>query len=191
MTRILPAAMAALLLAACAPEGEPPAPAARQVAEVAPAPICEPLPAPILALIAARKDWRMLAFDDLRPDDKTLWMQARPKACPGFTKAVLSKGAEPSYAVALVAGPAEVMKEQLVVFIPTGDGGYRQDELVKPAHYGALSVVWTAPPGVYEDADSGRSLRSEGESIAFEVIEAGVLQFVYDGHDFTALATGV
>lgn len=188
MRRLL-LAMLVMVPPACSPEpkAQPTPPPVAAPAPVAKAPPCPELPAPIRSLITAREGWRVLAFGDLTADDKALWMESRPTECPGAVKVVLSKGGEPSWAVALVSGPVAKLQEQLVVFLPTSDGGYRLKVMAPPAHYPFPAVIWKAPPGEYQDLKTGRKLRSDAESFAFEGMEAWAVQHFLVGDDFQSL----
>lgn len=138
----------------------------------APADPCRRPPVEVVRAVPA--SWRMLTLSDLHPDDRRLWLQARPGVCPGFSVVKLSAKSAPAFAVAMVRPSAKGQREKAVLV--AGRSWVLADREVG----GAPFVVWRAGPGPTQAWDGGPVIQVRWDSVVVEKLEASAVQFYLD-----------
>jgi hypothetical protein len=130
------------------------------------------------------KGWSPLQFDDLRPEDQALWQKKWGNACPGLVKGHFVHSGKLAYALSLIDRKND---EQLILAVPAKDGTFKTLVLVAPSKVAAFSVVYALPPGKYPEVETGRTVQTKLDSIAYETIEAGMMMFYEEKGSFRSV----
>jgi hypothetical protein len=148
------------------------------VAASAPSPTdtCNNPPAELLAAI--EPGWSLLRLSDLNTDDQRLWLEVRPKSCPGYAAARMRTGSGPSYIVALIDKRTAKPREQVLLLVPHGKSFVRLT-LAKPTEVANPAVVWRGPPGKYHEWDGSRSIAIRNDSVVLETMEASAVLYYF------------
>lgn len=147
---------------------------------------CQKPPPVVREYLVDHKGWSILNTGQLRKDDQTLWRKYHPQKCPGMTAAKFDQTNRDFYALALTQQTQTGFAEKLIVL--RKDGRRVEEWTISPASKTPiLLVVWRVPPGVYLDEETGKKVRIPNDSIIYEEMEAGSLQYYYKAGKFLSL----
>jgi hypothetical protein len=147
---------------------------------------CQKLPPAVREYLVDHKAWSVLDIEHLRKDDQTLWRKYHPQKCPGMTAAKFDQTGRDFYALALMQRMPPGFIEKLVV-LRKGDHRVEEWTISPASKTPILLVVWRVPPGVYLDEETGKKVRIPNDSIIYEEMEAGSLQYHYKAGKFLSL----
>ncbi len=148
------------------------------------------LPESALAVVRARfPGMRIVQLRDLREDDQRLWSSARGHECPGVAVGRFEPSDGPAYALALFRRNGTSYTEALVV-VSRHRRRYDLQVLDPPESRTYLLVVHSIPPGKLSDEETGKTVETRRDSVAYEAIEAEVVVFYWErGHYASVVAS--
>jgi hypothetical protein len=108
-------------------------------------------------------------------------------SCPGIVAGNFTGGGT-GYALNLVMQSKGKFLQELLVFLPNASS-HKKFVLLAPMEIGQYSVVVKMPPGRYRNAERDRHVVTKYDSIALTVLEAGTVQYYWDGEHFKEITT--
>ena len=124
--------------------------------------------------------WRLMELSDMSSDDAKLWVGRRGEVCPGVAIGDFDGSKLDQYALLLL----RKKPRQTVILLysakqPTGR--YRFATLVQ-GPTALIPVVFKGDPGDYYEADKGQTpIKIKGDTIIYEIMEAGTEVFYFAG----------
>ncbi|GLQ87714.1 hypothetical protein [Dyella flagellata] len=128
--------------------------------------------------------WQVVSLEDLRAEDRDLWIKQHGTDCPGIFKAKLKSKAYKSYAVTIFKRDHEL--QQALLILNDGQGIHSISILSGPQEVAYLSVVSKAPPGKYVDV-TGKKIAVSLDSVLYEAIEAGSTLYYFRNGRFSSI----
>jgi hypothetical protein len=145
------------------------------------------LPAAITAAIPRTlSGLRLLQVSDLVKEDQELWRQKKGEQCPGLAEGHFTRSDSTEFAFALIDSRAH--REAVVVARSSGGGGYAITVVSQPSVATNFLVIHVLPPGTYREVESRRRVKTEFDSIAYELIDAGMDMIYFRNNGFHTLA---
>src|SRR5579863_2767229 len=135
---------------------------------------CAALPRSAQAYLKLHPGWAPVTEKDLVSDDVTLWQSHHVDQCPGITALKLDSSDRATYALALLHRETDRTNAKLVVVEP---GTSQVTDLVAATPVTSPYVVWRAPPGMFRDQISGKSIRIPHDAIIYEKMEASAMAY--------------
>ncbi|MFI5304193.1 MAG: hypothetical protein ACHQYP_05285 [Nitrospiria bacterium] len=133
-------------------------------------------------------DWHVVTMKDLGKDDQELWKKSLNGGnCPGITLGHYEKSAYLSYAISMVPSRANITGNRLIVFSPNSKGTYKERYLEKYNGSSSPLVVYTVPPGDYQEVEEGKRITLFKEGFQWEAIEQGATLYYYQGGKYHQL----
>jgi hypothetical protein len=144
------------------------------------------LPATLKKTIQASYPQLVVVSDkDLTADHRSLFRAEHKSACPGLaTGKYWGKSERKGFAV-LLGDSKQYGEVRLVVARPMSEG-WILTELEAPQD-GPAPVVWTQPPGVYEDPYNELKRRTKNDVIMFVGYESWARAYIWNGRKFETL----
>ncbi|HTV84463.1 MAG TPA: hypothetical protein VME63_03615 [Dyella sp.] len=123
--------------------------------------------------------WQVVRLEDLRSEDRDLWVKQHGIDCPGIFEAHLKSQTYKSFVLTIFKKNREL--QQILLIVDEGKGSHPVTVLDGPRKVAYLSVVSKMSPGAYWGVD-GRKVDVSLDSVLYEAIEAGsTLYYFRDG----------
>jgi hypothetical protein len=132
-------------------------------------------------------DWQIVTPELLSPPDREIWRTHHADKCPGIVNAAFT-GTAKEYALTLVKSANGRRYQQLLLF-RSDIGVFSKVVLLAPTNVDTISVITDLPPGKYTDAEGNREVLTKYDSIALTALEAGTIQYYWNGKGFRSLST--
>lgn len=127
-------------------------------------------------------DARVVTSSDLEEDDRRFFEADHYDACPGLIKVDFYGDAQPTLAVVLLLRRAADKKEQTELIVAHQVGkAWNLAELGSGGADSLVPVVWSQPPGIYQDVYSAKTIRAIRPVIVFCKYEAWAILYAWNG----------
>ena len=119
-----------------------------------------------LQLQIAKKyaSFRIVTLSDLGDDDKEMFQKDHPNACPGMAEVDFYGDGKPTFALALLVKRGSTEDANLLVVHQTAEGWNLRSLDSAEA---SVPVVWSQPPGKYDDIYGNKSIIARHPVIVF------------------------
>jgi len=129
---------------------------------------------------------RVVELSDLEEDDKGFFQEDHGAACPGLVKVDFYGDGNPTVALVLTKGDRPRRLTELVVAHRVRE---RWDTVVldtgSPGPY--APVVWSQPPGHYQDVEDNKTIGATRPVIVFSKYEAWAILYAWTGSRVTKI----
>lgn len=134
--------------------------------------------------------WQVVTPEQLSSaDDRQIWQEAHGNECPGIIAGHF-RGRQVEYALNLVRGTDKRLEQQ-IVFFGVSRQGFKTLVLDPPSHVAVVTVLRIFPPGVYESAETGKSMKIKFDTIGISEIEGGAMALYWDGKRLRRIVTSL
>lgn len=130
--------------------------------------------------------WRLLQVSDLVEDDQALWSKAQGKKCPGLAGGHFTDRTSPELAFSLIDPKA---RKQAVLLAKQTSAKRYDVSVVSPSTQATnFLVIHALPPGTYRGFENRRTVRTQFDSVAYELIESAMDMIYFKNGSFRTLA---
>ncbi len=151
---------------------------------------CDVLPSDAKAVIQQRfPDLRPKNLADLNEDDRKLWLEAHPKACPGIASGHFENPRRVAYAILLVPKNGDAAQYKVVVLSKEAE-----QYAVRVLDEGSFSansgqVVSKEPPGTYSGFDERKSVHLTLDGVNVEWLEKSSVLYYWSHGKYRTIQT--
>lgn len=129
---------------------------------------------------------KLVSLSDVEEDDRGFFQKDHGDACPGLVKVDFYGDGKPTFAVVLSKKNGANEHTELVVAHRVGDR-WRMAMLGTGGPSPYAPVVWSQPPGEYQDIDGKKSIRATRSVIVFCKYESWKILYAWTGSRVTKI----
>jgi hypothetical protein len=129
---------------------------------------------------------RVIGLSDLEEDDRGFFQKDHRDSCPGLVKVDFYGDGKPTLALALTKKNGKTDQTELVVAHRVGEQ-WRVAVLGTGGASPYAPVVWSQPPGQYQDIDGRKTVRSTRPVIVFSKYESWAILYAWTGSRVTKI----
>lgn len=126
---------------------------------------------------------KLVTLSDLSEDDRGVFQKDHGDSCPGLVKVDFYGDGKPTWALALIAKDGAKERAELVLAHQIGEH-WRTTLLEKAS---TVPVVWSQPPGGYQDVYGQKKIQATRPVIVFCGYESWAILYAWTGKDFTKI----